>query len=85
MEVLLYLWVISGIVITIGAIFFAGYRQDISTWDRESFIKNTVILAFGWPFILPFGIIFVITIAPFYGIYRLGKYFSTTSKLQNEL
>lgn len=59
-------YIILTLIIVITVIFFAGYDREFA--DKASSIGPLICL---WPAML----VITIIISPFYGIYRLGKWF----------
>jgi hypothetical protein len=51
------------------AVFVAGYSKDMSAYDREEFITCSIFLAA----VCPLALVAVILIAPFCGIFYLGR------------
>lgn len=72
MEVIFIIWAVVSALIIGGSVFYAGYDKRDS-FDTENFIFNSIFLAMLWPFL----VFFVLCVAPFYGIYLLGKHLAS--------
>ncbi len=68
MEMYLIIWLAVAAIILVGGTFLAGFRDD-KDFDSFDQVSGCFVLAVAWPVFL----VIVLCLAPFYGIFLLGR------------
>lgn len=69
MEWYFILWIVIGILVIVSGVFYAGFTDD---YNSDQVIFSSIVVALLLPFLICIAIL--ILIAPFAGIYYLGRY-----------